>query len=223
VNFASLIARRTERFQELESEVSDPRFFEQGGRARAALRERSRLKQLLDDWAALQKAKADRASNADLAKSDDADMAAMAAEDAIVLDLLSDGSTLLIGFYCDDQRRSTSDCLDREVPVVGANIQHSLTNNSCREHSIGDSSLVTAWDDEVMRQRYPLICVELGAQQEPADAVFTGVSHRKPLRSFSTSELTSLSTRVPRAWRATRNSPRSIIGESTYPEEMNSM
>ncbi len=86
MNFASLIARRSERFQELESEVSDPRFFEQGGRARAALRERSRLKQLLDDWAALQKAKGDRASNAELAKGEDPDMAAMAAEELPQLD-----------------------------------------------------------------------------------------------------------------------------------------
>ena len=60
VDLASLIARRTERFQELESEVSDPHFFEQAGRARTALRERSRLKQLLDDWAALQKANSSR-------------------------------------------------------------------------------------------------------------------------------------------------------------------
>lgn len=86
MDFASLIARRSERFQELESEVSDPRFFEQPGRARAALRERSRLKQLLDDWNALQKALSDRASNTELAKSDDAEMAAMAAEELPQLD-----------------------------------------------------------------------------------------------------------------------------------------
>ena len=86
MDFASLIARRKERFHELESAVSDPRFFEQAGRAKSALRERSRLKQLLDDWTALQKAKVDRAANADLARGEDADMAAMAAEELPALD-----------------------------------------------------------------------------------------------------------------------------------------
>ena len=86
MDFASLIARRTERFLELESEVSDARFFEQAGRAKSALRERSRLKQLLDDWAALQRAKSERASNGELARSNDAEMAEMAAAELPPLD-----------------------------------------------------------------------------------------------------------------------------------------
>ena len=86
MDFASLIARRTERFQELESEVSDPRFFEQAGRAKTLLRERSRLKQLLDDWASLGKAKSERASNADLVRGDDAEMSALAADELPALD-----------------------------------------------------------------------------------------------------------------------------------------
>ena len=86
MDFASLIARRTERFLELESEVSDARFFEQAGRAKSALRERSRLKQLLDDWAALQRAKSERASNGELARSNDAEMAEMAVAELPPLD-----------------------------------------------------------------------------------------------------------------------------------------
>ena len=86
MDFASLIARRTERFLELESEVSDARFFEQAGRAKSALRERSRLKQLLDDWTALQKAKSERASNGELARSNDGEMAEMAAAELPPLD-----------------------------------------------------------------------------------------------------------------------------------------
>ena len=86
MDFASLIARRSARYQELESEVSDPRFFEQGGRAKAVLRERSRLKQLLDDWAALLKTKSERSSNAVLARGEDVEMAEMAAEELPQLD-----------------------------------------------------------------------------------------------------------------------------------------
>ncbi|MBS0658566.1 MAG: peptide chain release factor 1 [Verrucomicrobia bacterium] len=78
MNIETLVAQRATRLSELESEVSDPRFFEDSGRARTALRERSRLQQLAVDWAALEKARADLADNQALAKDDDPAMAELA-------------------------------------------------------------------------------------------------------------------------------------------------
>lgn len=78
MNIETLVAQRASRLREIESEVSDPRFFEDGARARTALRERSRLQQLTADWAALQKARTDLADNQLLARDTDPAMAEMA-------------------------------------------------------------------------------------------------------------------------------------------------
>ncbi len=78
MDFSGLIAQRATRLRELESEVSAPGFFDNGTRARSALRERARLQKLLGDWAALEKARAELASNLEFAKGDDAELAEMA-------------------------------------------------------------------------------------------------------------------------------------------------
>ncbi len=78
MDFSLLIAQRASRLREIESEVSDPRFFESGTRARAALRERSTLQQLLGDWETLTKTREAFSSNHELAKDADPELAEMA-------------------------------------------------------------------------------------------------------------------------------------------------
>ena len=79
-----IVEKKLERLRELDAEIGDPAFFEQQARARRALREHAGLKALGATWAELEKARADRAANAELAKSgspEDAELAALAAEE----------------------------------------------------------------------------------------------------------------------------------------------
>jgi peptide chain release factor 1 len=81
VDYSALIAKRRERFSELEEAVGDPALFAEPKRATDLLREHRKLKQTLELWDNLQAAKRHLADNQELAKSDDADFAAMAAEE----------------------------------------------------------------------------------------------------------------------------------------------
>jgi peptide chain release factor 1 len=81
VDYSALIAKRRERFSELEEAVGDPELFAEPKRATDLLREHRKLKQTLGLWDNLQAAKRHLADNQELAKSDDADFAAMAAEE----------------------------------------------------------------------------------------------------------------------------------------------
>ena len=81
MDYSSLIAKRRERFSELEDAVGDPELFSDPKRATEILREHRKLKQTLDLWDSLETARRQLADNQDLAKSDDADLAAMAAEE----------------------------------------------------------------------------------------------------------------------------------------------
>ncbi len=82
-----IIAKKAERFRELDNAIADPAIFNHPQRARAAMREHAQLKTLLDSWDARNKAAAQREENAALARSDaDAELAAMAAEELPVLD-----------------------------------------------------------------------------------------------------------------------------------------
>jgi len=78
MDFAPLIARKTERFRELEQEINNESLFADPKRARDVLREHMRLKELLAEWQAIEKARADLTGNLELAKSGDAEMAEMA-------------------------------------------------------------------------------------------------------------------------------------------------
>jgi alpha-glucosidase len=71
VDYSSLIAKRRERFSELEDAVGDPDLFSDPKRATAILREHRKLKQTLDLWEKLEDAKRHLADNQELAKSDD--------------------------------------------------------------------------------------------------------------------------------------------------------
>ena len=81
MDYATLIAKRRERFLELEEAVGDPELFSDPQRATAILREHRRLKQTLDLWESLETQRRQLAENEELAKSDDPDLAAMAAEE----------------------------------------------------------------------------------------------------------------------------------------------
>lgn len=81
MDYETLIAKKRDRIPELESEMSQEGFYDDPKKAQELTREYNRTKSLLDDWEALEKARTDLTDNTELAKSDDADMAEMAAEE----------------------------------------------------------------------------------------------------------------------------------------------
>ena len=82
-----IIARKAERFRELDNAIADPAIFNQPQRARAFMREHAQIKTLLESWDARQRAADQRVENAELARSDaDPELAAMAAEELPGLD-----------------------------------------------------------------------------------------------------------------------------------------
>lgn len=86
MDYSSLIAKRRERFSELEDAVGDPDLFADPKRATEILREHRKLKQTLELWENLESAKRQLADNQELARSDDPDFAAMANEEIPVLE-----------------------------------------------------------------------------------------------------------------------------------------
>ena len=82
-----IIARKAERFRELDNAIADPAVFNQPARARAFMREHAQIKTLLESWDARNRAADQRAENAELARGDaDPELAAMAAEELPALD-----------------------------------------------------------------------------------------------------------------------------------------
>jgi peptide chain release factor 1 len=71
MDFAQLVSRKTDRFRELDAEVSAGSIYDDPRRAREILREHMRLKELLGDWDELQKARAELAENQEMAKATD--------------------------------------------------------------------------------------------------------------------------------------------------------
>lgn len=81
MDYSSLIAKRRERFSELEEAVGDPDLFNDPKRAREILKEHQKLKQTLILWDDLEDSKRQLSDNQELAKSDDPEMAEMAADE----------------------------------------------------------------------------------------------------------------------------------------------
>ena len=79
MDFAPLIARKAERFRELEAEISSSNLYDDARKARETLREHTRLKELLTNWDLLKKTREQLVENQELAKGEDKDMAEMAA------------------------------------------------------------------------------------------------------------------------------------------------
>jgi peptide chain release factor 1 len=79
MDFEPMIDRKRRRFGELESEIAAPGLFDNAKRAREVLREHGATKQLLESWNALVKARRELIENAELAASQDKEMAELAA------------------------------------------------------------------------------------------------------------------------------------------------
>jgi peptide chain release factor 1 len=86
VDYSSLIAKRRARFLELGDAVADPDLFADPKRATTILREHRKLKQTLDLWEKLDDTRRQLAGNRELAKTEDPEIAAMAAEEIPALE-----------------------------------------------------------------------------------------------------------------------------------------
>ncbi len=87
MDFQPIIARKRERFRELDDAIADPALFNDPQRARATMREHAQLKLLLEHWDSRQRTASQRAESAELVRNEtDAELAAMAAEDITTLD-----------------------------------------------------------------------------------------------------------------------------------------
>src|SRR5262245_53561146 len=71
MNFAPLIARKRERFAELETAISAPNLYDDPKRAQELLREHNRLKGTLATWADFEKTQREVAENREMAKGTD--------------------------------------------------------------------------------------------------------------------------------------------------------
>ena len=78
MDFIPLIERKRERFEQLEREIADPRFFDNRKRASEIIREHGSVKQLLARWDELEAARKQLDDNRELATSRDVEIAAMA-------------------------------------------------------------------------------------------------------------------------------------------------
>lgn len=86
MDYSILISKRRNRFAELEEAIGDPELFGDPKRATEILREHRKLKQTLELWERLADSRRQLADNQDLAKSEDPDLAAMAAEEIPALE-----------------------------------------------------------------------------------------------------------------------------------------
>ena len=86
MDYSALISKRRDRFRELEEAVGDPELFADPKRATTLLREHRRLKQTLDLWDQHEDTRRQLADNQELAKSDDPELAAMAAAEIPALE-----------------------------------------------------------------------------------------------------------------------------------------
>ncbi|MEY2598336.1 MAG: Peptide chain release factor 1 [Verrucomicrobiota bacterium] len=78
MDFGPLIAKKQDRFRELEALVADGNLYEDPKRARELLREHTRLKELLTLWESLLKARTELVDSQELATGTDPEMAEMA-------------------------------------------------------------------------------------------------------------------------------------------------
>ncbi len=86
MDFQSLIERKRERFQQLESEIGDPHLFDNRKRASETMREHAAVKTLLAKWEEFQTAQEQLGDNRELAGSEDAELAQMAQEEIPALE-----------------------------------------------------------------------------------------------------------------------------------------
>jgi len=78
MDFSSLIARKRDRFAELEREIADPALFSNRKRAQELMRERAGIEQLISKWDELEAARKQLDDTRELSMSRDVEIAAMA-------------------------------------------------------------------------------------------------------------------------------------------------
>ena len=83
LDFHPLIARRRDRFAELEQTIADPSLFDDAAKAREVLREHSRLKELITTWDDLESCRRQLTENEEFAAGSDAEMAELAAAEIL--------------------------------------------------------------------------------------------------------------------------------------------
>jgi peptide chain release factor 1 len=86
MDFTPLIAKKADRFRELESEIGSSHLYDDPRKARETLREHTRLKELLAQWEELKKSSSELAENQALAKGDDPEFAELAASEIPALE-----------------------------------------------------------------------------------------------------------------------------------------
>lgn len=86
MNYAPLIDKKRTRLAELEDAIADPSFFNDPKRAGEFTREHAQIRKLLASWDAWEATGRELESSTELAKSDDAEMAAMAREELPALE-----------------------------------------------------------------------------------------------------------------------------------------
>lgn len=86
MDYSTIIEARRARHADLEKLMAGSDFFDDARQAGGLLREHRNIGRLLGDWDAFQKIQKDLAENRELAKSADADLAAMAAEEIPVIE-----------------------------------------------------------------------------------------------------------------------------------------
>lgn len=78
MDYSSLIEKRRQRVEELETEISEPDFFNDQKKASETMREHRHLKKLLDNWTELKKAEQELADNEELVRDGDPEMVELA-------------------------------------------------------------------------------------------------------------------------------------------------
>ncbi|MDF1849281.1 MAG: peptide chain release factor 1 [Verrucomicrobiales bacterium] len=86
MDYAALIEKKRLRLPELESFMAQEGFFDDPRAAAELTKEYNRTKELLENWEKLEKSREELEENRELAKTDDAEMAEMAAEEIPVLE-----------------------------------------------------------------------------------------------------------------------------------------
>jgi peptide chain release factor 1 len=78
LDFKPLIAKRRQRFEELEKEITDPSLFDVAKKAREVLKEHARVKELISTWDEMESCRAQLVENQELASGSDVEMAELA-------------------------------------------------------------------------------------------------------------------------------------------------
>ena len=78
LDFKPLIAKRRQRFEELEKEITDPSLFDDAKKAREVLKEHARVKELISTWDEMENCRAQLVENQELASGSDIEMAELA-------------------------------------------------------------------------------------------------------------------------------------------------